>query len=246
MASPKPLSFQRVRLMIDAEPGQCRPRGVPRHPPAPRPALELAWRQAARQPPAPPAPQARPRPEGAGPAPAPADAAVRVDDDRRPAPPQASPTAPLADDGAPPNACPQEGGAGDPHDTGVPTAGAVRATVANRPAPPVPLAVPVAAIARAVEDATSLHALVDLVVETCGGEGKRETGPWEFTLPLHAQGLGETRLCLRLSQMQLDLRFLCDGPSARDLISRQSSTLREQLSVRLSPPLEVEITLDEV
>jgi len=249
MASPKTLSFQRVRVMVDSEAGLCRPRGQPRNLPVPRPAVELSWRQAARQSSASPtapgrAPEEEKHPGLPGPGPS-------VDEVTGPTAPRSSVWTSLTDGRPEPIDHTHTGGTTVPGDTNAAASDALpprssRTAASDRPGRVEPMAVPVAAIARAVEDATTLRALVDLVAETCSGEGKRETGPWEFTLPLRAHGLRETRLCLRLSQAQLSLRFLCDGASARDLLSRQSTTLREQLSVRMNPPLEVEITLDDV
>ena len=88
-----------------------------------------------------------------------------------------------------------------------------------------------------------MHAVAALVLDTCSGEGKRETGPWEFTLPLHGQGLGRTSLLLRLSRELLSLRFSCDGPDTRDLLSRHSASLLDQLQTHLEPPLVVDIVL---
>jgi hypothetical protein len=104
-------------------------------------------------------------------------------------------------------------------------------------------AVPIAAIARSVQEATAMHAVAALVLDTCSGEGKRETGPWEFTLGLHGQGLGRTSLLLRLSRELLSLRFSCDGPDTRDLLSRHSASLLDQLQTQLQPPLVVDIVL---
>jgi hypothetical protein len=102
-----------------------------------------------------------------------------------------------------------------------------------------------AAIARSVQEATAMHAVAALVLDTCSGEGKRETGPWEFTLPLHGQGLGRSSLLLRLSRELLSLRFHCDGPDTRDLLSRHSASLLDQLQAHLAPPLVVDIVLSD-
>ena len=106
-------------------------------------------------------------------------------------------------------------------------------------------AAPIAAIARAVEESAALQSVAELVVRTCEGDGKRETGPWELTLPLQAHGLGRSRLMLRLSRELLGLRFECDGRDLRDLLWRHSKSLQARLEERLRIPLEIELELGD-
>jgi hypothetical protein len=104
---------------------------------------------------------------------------------------------------------------------------------------------PVDAVTRAVKESVSLQSVVDLIARTCDGEGMRETGPWELSLPLEKQGLGRSMLNLYLSREQLRLRFACDGPAQYDLIWQHSKSLQSKLEERLQIPIEIDITLSD-
>jgi hypothetical protein len=235
MSVSKPLPFARVRVMVDTGEGLCLRPDARRAWASARRGAELAWRMPAEA----ATPPADDRPDD--PADAAGDPAGTVGRDRTGAaarpPLQVAPHGDEAPQRRP--AAPREMPEPQPH-------------TASRPDPMPPalppaglpgMAVPVAAIARAVEEAEAVQLLTALVVETCSGEGKRETGPWEFTLPLNAHGLGGSTLCLQLSQRLLSLRFHCDGRDARDVLSRHRGTLQQQLQEQMRPPLEVEVLL---
>ncbi|WP_425258730.1 type III secretion system protein SctP [Rubrivivax sp. RP6-9] len=257
MAGTKPLPFERVRVIVDVHTGLVRRNDERRPVPLPRPAPQAAWR-----------PLARPV-EAAPPAAAVAAFAAALaggtdgaaenraaegtregmregtregmhEGMREGARPEAATrdAAGSVADGPPPPAAQHAAAAGRP----------VRqrlASLAERAAGDAEAAVPIAAIARSVQEATAMHAVAALVLDTCSGDAKRETGPWEFTLPLHGQGLGRTSLLLRLSRELLSLRFSCDGPDTRDLLSRHSASLLDQLQTQLAPPLVVDIVLSD-
>ena len=104
-------------------------------------------------------------------------------------------------------------------------------------------ALPIAAIARSVRDASAMRSVMELVLDTCSGEGKRETGPWDLSVSLQAHGLGSSMMFLHLSRDLLSLRFRCDGVHVRDLISRHADTLQSQLEEHLLLPLKIQIAL---
>jgi hypothetical protein len=106
-------------------------------------------------------------------------------------------------------------------------------------------ALPIAAIARSVRDASAMRSVMELVLDTCSGEGKRETGPWDLSMSLQEHGLGRSTLCLHLSRELLSLRFQCDGVPVQDLISRYADTLQSQLEEHLQLPLKIDIALTD-
>jgi hypothetical protein len=236
MAGPKPLPFSRVRVLENAESGAYRRFDERRLPQGHRPGPLIPWRQ-----------QPRPQPEAALPAP---PTAVDAEE-----PEAGEPKAGLAAagtaaahrrvDDAPAIADASTDDAGPDEPAHEPPEAAPRGP-RRRPgawlAEPQATA-PIAAIARAVEESAALQSVADLVARTCEGDGKRETGPWELTLPLQAHGLGRSRLTLRLSRELLKLRFDCDGRSLRDLLWRHSRSLQSRLEERLQLPLELELEL---
>ena len=244
MASTKPLPFERVRVIVDVHTGLVRRHDERRTLPTPRPAPQAAWRPPAR--PAESVPSAAvvaafaaALAGGTGEAAAPeAEAAEGARERAHPVLPALDDTGAGAEGSCPP-AFPDAAAAGP----SVRQRLASLAERANWAEGDLEAAVPIAAIARSVQEATAMHAVAALVLDTCSGEGKRETGPWEFTLPLHGQGLGRTSLLLRLSRELLSLRFSCDGPDTRDLLSRHSASLLDQLQTHLEPPLVVDIVL---
>lgn len=104
-------------------------------------------------------------------------------------------------------------------------------------------AAPLAAVARAVEEAAVVKALVAMLVDTCGDESTRETGPWDISLSLQSFGLGESHLDLHLSRELLSLRFHCLGPGVASLLSRHRNTLLGLLQQQLHPQLVIEIAI---
>jgi Type III secretion protein (HpaP) len=236
MASPKSLPFDRVRVMIDAQTGLYRRPEERRAVPGLRPGPQMLWRQPAKAPAA---------AELSGPA---LGDAVELAGGELLEPL-------VVDTAGPQKPAPDEGAMADEADADIATwVGQADGAQSRRPelrqrqaeAPRAgAAALPLAAIARAVEESAAMRSLAALVLDTCSGEGIRETGPWEFTLPLQAQGLGRSSLCLQLSRELLLLRFCCDGPDTRNLLSRHSVTLQNQLRERLEPPLEVEVVLSD-
>ncbi len=114
--------------------------------------------------------------------------------------------------------------------------------------PPAPLERPgpVAALVKAVETTTAFRRLADLVVDTCGDEALRDSGPWEFSLDLAGVGLPGHRVDLRLSRQLLELRFRCADPEGLTLLSRHQAGLAELVQAGLGAPLEIEITMSGV
>ena len=106
-------------------------------------------------------------------------------------------------------------------------------------------ALPIAAIARSVRDASAMRSVMELVLDTCSGDGKRETGPWDLSMSLQEHGLGRSTMFLHLSRELLSLRFQCDGAPVRDLISRHADTLQSQLEAHLQLPLKIDIALTD-
>lgn len=260
MTRPRPLSFDRVRVVLDADAGQLRRPELRRHPMAPRFVLTLPGRAEAEAPahraaPGPGQPMADARAPDPSALPAAVVGAARPDDGEAP-PAGAATDAPAAREAqeaqeaneaheapdAPQAARWQPDAAGAPPHR-------PHAAVAQGPPPAAPLpaqAVPVSAIARAVEDATAVRALAAVIVDTCSGDDKRDTGPWSFALPLVEQGFGASRLDLRLSRESLSLRFECDGPRTRELLCRHTASLKAQLDEQIRPPLEVDIAVCEL
>jgi hypothetical protein len=116
---------------------------------------------------------------------------------------------------------------------------------ADRTPAPLPYtALPIQAIARAIEHSSMVRNLTDLIVNLCDGEESRKTGPWEMSLPLDRDGLGRSMLHLRLSLDTLGLRFVCDGQAEHDVLSSRVGELKSQLDERLHPPLEVSVELE--
>jgi len=148
------------------------------------------------------------------------------------------------------SAQPQESPAGgDDSDAGLDPADAISAAAPTPAADddergPREIAL-IGAVTRAVDEARRLRCVVDLVRETCSGEERRETGPWEFSLSLEPQGFEDATLDIRLSRQSLALRFSCASRATLDLLSRHTSTLQAQLDEQIKPPLAVEIAVCE-
>jgi hypothetical protein len=104
-------------------------------------------------------------------------------------------------------------------------------------------AAPLAALARSVHQAALVQELTDAIVGLCDGEASQRLGPWDMCLPLDRHGLGQTRVVLRLSPGDLSLRFECDGPAVRNVLSRHSDRLARELEDRLHPPVNVQVEL---
>jgi hypothetical protein len=217
MTRSRPLSFDRVRVVLDAESGLLRPVEPRRGPPAPRGLAALPWRMAAAVP-ARPAPAAAVKPAAA------------------PQPPAGPlvPAAPSADPAPAPTL---------PAPARVDAVGP-RTRNAAQPTPQPDSDIPVAAITRAIQDAAAVREIVTLIADTCNGEGRRETGPWSFSLPLAEQGFADASIELALSRESLLLRFVCVAARTRELLWRHADSLKGQLQEQLRPPLEVEILVE--
>ena len=105
------------------------------------------------------------------------------------------------------------------------------------------MAAPVAAVAKAVKDVRYVQALAELLLDTCGDEALRDTGPWAFSLHLKSVGMGESSVDLQLSRELLQLRFQCRGEGVADLLSRRKDTLLTMLQRELPGSPDIEITL---
>jgi hypothetical protein len=102
---------------------------------------------------------------------------------------------------------------------------------------------PLAAVTRAVEEVSLVRQLADWLVRTCNDEVCRDTGPWEFTMPLRPFGLGESCVDLHLSPALLSLRFRCEGSQVSRLLSRHRDRLLANLRERLPAQSEIELTV---
>ena len=246
MAGPKSLPFDRVRVIVNAEAGPCCVADRVRSLTPPRWALERPWRDAKLEKAASaPASARRAGAQSAGPAPPAGEPGtgsgdeIAAGDDRRatvlvvPAlagqQEQAEPAGNTEPEPAPaPSQPPRTSG---DWQRGRQQVGAVG---------------PVAAVARAVEESALIHALADLLRDTCGDEALRETGPWEFSLQLHSVGLGDSSVELRLSRELLSLRFCCREPGIAHVLLRHKDRLLEMLQQELPGPLEIEISVVEI
>ena len=236
MANPKVMPFSRVRLLECTDSGLL-PRVEDRRAgPSHRSGLPLPWRQLLRTLPA--------APEGALPRAADAEWGQARGDADDVANASEPPPRPPAAEQLPKDPLGSESPAGPRADDLI----THPPSVAHRPGRKLVETkgvAPIAAIARAVEESSALESVADLVVRTCDGDNKRETGPWEFTLALQAQGLGRSLLRLHLSRELLKLRFECDGLSLRDLLWRHSKSLQSRIEERLQIPLEIDVELGD-
>ena len=250
MAGPKSLPFDRVRVIVNAEAGPCRLADRVRPLAPPRWALERPWRDAKLEKAASvPASAHKAGAQSAGPATLSGEPAtgggddIAAGDDRQ-APVLGEPAFAGQQEQAEPanNTEPEP----EPEPAPAPSQPARAAGDWQQGRRPVGAVGPVAAVARAVEESALVHALADLLRDTCGDEAWRETGPWEFSLQLHSVGLGDSSVDLRLSRELLSLRFCCRGLGTARLLLRHKDRLLDMLQHELPGPLEIEISVVEI
>jgi hypothetical protein len=246
MPAPKPLPFDRVRVILDAEAGACAA-AVRRRPAlASLHTLERSRFEARAERRASPSAAA-----AAGRAAAalgvPAEAA------REPPTENAGEPAPDTEPGTAASLPWSGGGEQERDESGEPAAeplpAAAQAEPEDRAVSEAPAQAgsrlgalsPVAAVARVVEETSFIHALAELLSDTCGDEALLETGPWEFSLQLKSVGLGASSVDLVLSRELLQLRFHCRGAGVAGLLLRHQETLVAMLQRELPGPPDIDI-----